>query len=183
MKNLTTVCLALLTSGVVWSGCGRRDEPSARLLTTQSQESNSEAMQEWTIPAARWCGTDPEFQRALQNSYDQIVEKIASICEEQNREERQARRFSCGQNECMESITTGTRADGRRIKVAIYSVTQNGAVGLQVGWSREPDLWNRSLPSLGAHCVHAGLFADAHFGVRDQLLAKTFAAQSSCAPH
>lgn len=183
MKNLTAMCFALLASGVVWNGCGRRDEPSAHIHTVQFKNSHPEEVQEWKIPAARWCGPDPDFQRAIEKSYDQIVERIALICGEQNREERLARRFACAENECMESITTGTRADGRRLKVAIYSLPQSGAVGLQLGWSREPDLWNRSLPSLGAHCIHASLFADVHFGLRERLFAKTFEAQSSCAQH
>jgi len=180
MIKLTLGILPVLVASHVWVACGRTESPSdpARTHIAQIHENGSAA--DLVVPKARWCGNDPECEKTLEETYQLFVDKLAQTCNAQNDRQRAAKRSACAVDECLESITLGTPADGRRLRVDVFNNSITGGVGLLVSWSADQNIWNRSLPSLGANCIHANIFAETHFGLRELLREKSFEARSSC---
>lgn len=180
MNKTTLRTIIALVASHVWVGCGRTESPSEPLHTKTSQPKTSGNASDLLIPQARWCGNDPDFAKTLEDTYELFVEKLAQTCNAQNEQERAAKRFGCAQDECLESVTTGTPADTRRLRIDLYNNAFTGGVGLQVSWRADSPLWNRTLPSLGANCIHARIFAETHFGLMEKLREKSFEARASC---
>lgn len=180
MLKLKTKGLAVLSSGIALGGCGREYSRSAHSLSEHLSSAENGRASELVVPSVHWCGNNQEFKNALEESYNQFVNKLSQVCNEQNLKERSERRFACGENECMESITTGTSSDGRRLKIALYNVPFTGAIGLQMTWLQDHNYWNRTFPPLGANCVHASIFAETHLGLREKLVEKSFEARTNC---
>jgi hypothetical protein len=138
-----------------------------------SQQKSNGSAADLIIPHARWCGSDPDFEKNLEELQAQFVDKLAQKCNAQNAQERDAKRFACAVDECLESITTGTSTDTRRLRIEVYNNAFTGSVGLLISWSSDRNLWNRALPSLGANCIHSRVFAETHFDLRQRLREKT----------
>ena len=180
MNKLSLRIIIALMASHVWVACGRTESPSDPSHASVSQQHPKGSAADLIIPQARWCGSDPHFEKTLEEIFNQFVDKLAQKCNAQNAQERAAKRFACAPDECLESITTGTPADGRRLRIDVYNNTFTGGIGLQISWSSDQNLWNRSLPSLGANCIHSTIFAETHFDLRERLREKSFEARASC---
>lgn len=123
----------------------------------------------------KWCGEGVDIEPA----FAAVVEKVATLCNQQNTELSKAGRFQCGQDVCTLRSTTLTGGPDHTLRLSVGG-SSAGSLALQI--SVQPAVRDRGNWQDGSlfSCMEAGVYASSRLNARALLQQKVFEGQALC---